>query len=96
MDGMLEIAEDIFQMPVRKGVPTGVATATTGRQKVRLTEGGFSTMIQDPKFSTGVGLVLYGAAYDPLPVDVAPRGISPRRDTSGIAKRFTSWVREMF
>jgi cell division protein FtsA len=101
MEGMLEIAEDIFQMPVRKGVPSGVATARAGRSKVRLTEGGFAGMIQDPKFATGVGLVLYGAAHEPLPVDVAaPRvvGGKPRgaEDGPGIARRFTSWVREMF
>ena len=99
MEGMLEIAEDIFQMPVRKGVPTGVATATAGRQKIRLTEGGFAGMIQDPKFSTGVGLVLYGATHDPMPVEAAPRvggGMRPRDEGPGLARRFTSWVREMF
>jgi cell division protein FtsA len=100
MEGMLEIAEDIFQMPVRKGVPSGVATARTGRNKVRLAEGGFAGMIQDPKFATGVGLVLYGAAHEPLPVDVtAPRAPGRARsaeDGPGIARRLTSWVKEMF
>ncbi|MCA9706893.1 MAG: cell division protein FtsA [Myxococcales bacterium] len=93
MEGMLEIAEDIFQMPVRKGVPSGVATV--GRQKMHLTEGGFAGMIQDPKFSTGVGLVLYGAAHDPLPLEVGARP-NKREDGPGIARRLTEWVREMF
>lgn len=100
MEGMLEIAEDIFQMPVRKGVPSAVAAApaTHGRHKVRLTEGGFAAMIQDPKFSTGVGLVLYGAAHEPMAVEtIAPRMARPGEPAGpGIASRFTSWVREMF
>ncbi len=98
MDGMLEIAEDIFQMPVRKGVPTAVAAAGAGRQKVRLTEGGFAGMIQDPKFSTGVGLVLYGAAHDPLPMQAVERSGRAGAESAGpgITRRLTDWVREMF
>jgi cell division protein FtsA len=95
MDGMAEIVEDIFQMPVRRGVP--VHGASFGRGQPTLTEGGFAQMIQDPKFSTGVGLVLYGSAHQPVATLEAPamRGaIGERRP--GIGKRFVSWVREMF
>src|SRR5690606_31880316 len=63
MDGMLEIAEDIFQMPVRLGSP--VYADGNGRD-LGLTEGGFASVIQDPKFATGVGLVLYGARNEPV------------------------------
>jgi len=89
MEGMLEIAEDIFQMPVRKGAPGAVAP---GRSTLRLAEGGFAGVIADPKFATGVGLVLYGAAHEPLRIE--PHKHKPKDD--GIARRFGAWVREMF
>ncbi|MCY1012499.1 rod shape-determining protein [Nannocystis pusilla] len=92
MEGMTEIVEDVFQMPVRRGVP--VHGASFGRGQPSLTEGGFAQVIQDPKFSTGVGLVLYGAAHQPMAaVEVQqPRG--ERRP--GIGKRFVGWMRDMF
>ena len=89
MEGMLEIAEDIFQMPVRKGSPVAV---TPGRSHLRLAEGGFAGVIADPKFATGVGLVLYGAAHEPLRVEPNKQ----RSKDDGIARRFGAWVREMF
>lgn len=71
MQGMTEIAEDIFQMPVRLGTP--VYADGNGRE-IGLTEGGFASVIQDPKFATGVGLVLYGARNEPveMTIDAAP------------------------
>ncbi len=47
MAGIVELAEQVFEMPVRLGIPTGV--------------GGLSANVADPRFSTGVGLVLHGA-----------------------------------
>lgn len=46
MPGMTELAEQIFNLPVRRGVPRGV--------------GGLVEVIQSPLYATGVGLVLYG------------------------------------
>jgi cell division protein FtsA len=46
LDGMPEIAEQIFDLPIRRGCPTGV--------------GGLSDHINSPTFATGVGLTLYG------------------------------------
>ncbi len=91
MEGMLEITEDIFQMPVRVGVP---GQGGSRRGGLNLVESGFAGVIQNPKFATGVGLILYGATHEPLEaaVDAGFRG--DRRP--GIGKRFTSWVREMF
>ena len=45
LDGMVEIAESIFDLPVRRGSPLGV--------------GGLIDHIDNPAFSTAVGLVLY-------------------------------------
>ncbi len=47
LDGIVEIAEQIFGLPVRIGSPKDI--------------GGLKDVVNDPKFSTAVGLLLYGA-----------------------------------
>ena len=49
MEGIPELAEQIFDLPVRRGEPKGV--------------GGLVDIISSPLHATGVGLVLYGAAH---------------------------------
>jgi cell division protein FtsA len=49
MEGVPELAEQLFDMPVRRGVPRGV--------------GGLTDVISNPMFATGVGLGIYGAAH---------------------------------
>jgi len=49
LDGMVELAEEIFDMPVRLGRPQGV--------------GGLVDVVSSPMYATGVGLVLYGQRY---------------------------------
>ena len=44
---MPEIAEQIFDLPIRRGFPGGV--------------GGLADHVNSPTFATGVGLVLYGS-----------------------------------
>lgn len=46
MEGAVEFAEEIFQMPVRLGAPIGVQ--------------GLSDYVADPVYSTGVGLLKFG------------------------------------
>jgi cell division protein FtsA len=46
LDGLPELAEQIFDLPVRRGTPHDV--------------GGMVTVIDSPVYTTGVGLVLYG------------------------------------
>ncbi len=46
MFGMVELAEEVFHMPVRVGLPQYV--------------GGLSEVIRNPVYSTGVGLILFG------------------------------------
>ncbi len=48
MTGMVELAEEIFHMPVRLGVPESV--------------GGLSEVVKNPIYATGVGLVQFGHA----------------------------------
>jgi len=47
MEGMPELAEQIFNVPVRRGTPTGVE--------------GLVDLVNSPMYATGVGLVLYGS-----------------------------------
>jgi cell division protein FtsA len=47
LEGMPELAEFIFEMPVKRGVPQNI--------------GGLRDVVNSPKFATGVGLLKYGA-----------------------------------
>ena len=49
LEGITELAEQIFNMPVRRGCPTGI--------------GGLNDMVNSPMYATGVGLVLYGSKH---------------------------------
>ena len=46
MEGVIELAEEIFHMPVRVGVPQYVT--------------GLADVVKNPIYSTGVGLLLFG------------------------------------
>ncbi len=46
MDGITELAEQVFALPVRRGLPIGIT--------------GLVDVVKGPMYSTGVGLVLYG------------------------------------
>jgi cell division protein FtsA len=46
MDGITELAEQVFNLPVRRGLPIGIT--------------GLVDVVKGPMYSTGVGLVLYG------------------------------------
>ena len=46
MEGMPELGEQIFNMPVRRGLPIGI--------------GGLVDVVNSPIYATGVGLVLHG------------------------------------
>ncbi len=64
MPGIVELAEQVFEMPVRLGVPQGL--------------GGLSANVADPRFATGVGLVLHAAQA---------RRASPAAPATGSARR---------
>jgi cell division protein FtsA len=60
LEGITELAEHIFNMPVRRGRPIGF--------------GGLTNVVDSPMFATGVGLVLYGSKHTSR--DVATGGRS--------------------
>ncbi|MFZ5586559.1 MAG: cell division protein FtsA [Thermodesulfobacteriota bacterium] len=47
LEGLTEMAEQIFNMPARRGYPMGV--------------GGLADVVNNPMYATAVGLILYGA-----------------------------------
>ncbi|MEN9722561.1 MAG: hypothetical protein RJB38_547 [Pseudomonadota bacterium] len=47
LEGMPELAECVFEMPVKRGLPMGI--------------GGLRDVVNSPKYATGVGLLKYGA-----------------------------------
>jgi len=46
MQGMVELGEEIFHLPVRLGLPRNI--------------GGLSAVVKTPRYATGVGLLVYG------------------------------------
>jgi cell division protein FtsA len=60
LDGMPEIAEQIFDLPIRRGYPGDV--------------GGLTDHVASPTFATAVGLVMYAARNAPAETGRAPMG----------------------
>jgi cell division protein FtsA len=48
LEGLLDLAEEIFEAPVRPGTPTDI--------------GGLQDVVRSPMYATGVGLALFGAS----------------------------------
>lgn len=60
MEGSVEIAGEIFDMPARLGVPFGI--------------GSYSDAVFNPAYSTGVGLIHYGVKYSEKSDKIRVRG----------------------
>jgi cell division protein FtsA len=81
LPGAAELASNIFNLPVRIGVP--------------LSAGGLVEEYRSPAFATAVGLMLEG--YDREERKNPERGaeIKPR-DKAPLFGRFTDWIRKEF
>ncbi len=81
MEGMIDLAEEVFHMPVRLGIPQGV--------------GGLSGVVHNPIYATGVGLVLYGArARGGSRFGLAPQ--APAVGLGGVLGKMKSWFQGNF
>ena len=81
MEGMIDLAEEVFHTQVRLGIPQGV--------------GGLSGVVHNPIYATGVGLVLSGAMARTggrygLAVPSAPVGVK------GVLGKMKSWFQGNF
>jgi len=81
LEGITELAENVFNLPTRRGYPIGV--------------GGLVDVVNNPIYSTGVGLLLYGFKNS--------KGRKKRFIRSGsffnkktILKRIRDWFQEIF
>ena len=78
LDGMPEIAEQIFDLPIRRGCPVGV--------------GGLADHVNSPTFATGVGLVLYGCRNSMGDASRAPVGARRARARRRAAARLVQGI----
>ena len=78
MEGVVELAEEIFHMPVRVGLPQTVA--------------GLTDIVRNPIYSTGVGLLQYGATRQE---DGPGRG-GKVAAKAGAWTRFRGWLQNNF
>jgi cell division protein FtsA len=78
MDGVCEIAEQALGLPTRRGVPTKI--------------GGLVDVVRSPAYSTGVGLVMFGAAQ----TSESRTGTRDADDRPGLFKRAWGRLAEMF
>ncbi len=79
MEGVVELAEEIFHMPVRVGFPQTVT--------------GLTDIVRNPIYSTGVGLLQYGAARqdDSVPRPAARGPVEP-----SALERLKGWFKNNF
>ena len=86
MEGAVELAEEIFHMPVRLGVPHGVK--------------GLDDVVRNPIYSTGVGLLMYGLQKQSDGISFS--GIGSRDSYSSdepkapLFERLQAWVKGNF
>lgn len=80
LEGTAILAEEVLEMPVRIGYPLGVT--------------GLIDSIQDPKFATGVGLVLYGVERGEEEARVA--GGNGRSLWARAFQRTRAWLGDFF
>ena len=78
MKGMVELGEEIFHMPVRLGMPRNV--------------GGLSEVVGNPRYATGVGLVLMGQQQ----VERHLQGQLESNSFSQVLNRMKSWFQGNF
>ena len=78
MEGAVELAEEVFHMPVRIGIPLEVE--------------GLTDMVKDPRFSTGVGLILFGKQNQ----EMSAYEFSELKGLAGIISKMKKWFQGNF
>jgi cell division protein FtsA len=81
MEGVIELAEEIFHMPVRIGMPQGVR--------------GLADIVRNPIYSTGVGLLLYGMRQQQHQ-ERSHHPVSVKESQISVIKRVKNWLKDNF
>lgn len=79
VDGAVELAEEVFQVPVRLGVPVNIA--------------GAKEVVNNPSYSTGIGLLLHGCMQQK---SGAPISFAMKEGINGLFTRMKSWFQGNF
>ena len=79
-EGMVELAEEVFNKPVRRGVPQGI--------------GGLTDVVNSPVYATAVGLVQFASQNEREVSSRIPQTGGPQ--VQGMFYRMRSWIGEMF
>ncbi|GAW67799.1 cell division protein FtsA [Geoanaerobacter pelophilus] len=80
LEGMPELAEQIFNLPVRRGLPQRI--------------GGLTDVVNSPVYATGVGLVVYGSknvGVHEFPIQQSDETVFRR-----VSRRMKDWFGEFF
>ena len=80
LEGMPELAEQVFNLPVRRGLP----------QKI----GGLVDVVNSPAYATGVGLVVYGSKN--MGIREFPTSQSDENLFRRVSRRMKEWFGEFF
>jgi cell division protein FtsA len=80
LEGMPELAEQIFNLPVRRGLPHNI--------------GGLVDVVNSPVYATGVGLVVYGSRNSGALE--FPTGKPEGNLFGSVFGRMRTWFREFF
>jgi cell division protein FtsA len=80
LEGMPELAEQIFNLPVRRGLPQRI--------------GGLTDVVNSPVYATGVGLVVYGSKN--VGVHEFPTQQSDETVFRRVSRRMKDWFGEFF
>ncbi|MCG6975398.1 MAG: cell division protein FtsA [Acidiferrobacterales bacterium] len=81
LQGMVELAEEVFHMPVRLGVPQNIS--------------GLTGVVENPMYATGVGLVQFGAMQREGS-DYTKRKSGSTAGVQGVWDRMKSWFQGNF
>src|SRR5512137_2744079 len=80
LEGMPELAEQVFNLPVRRGIPEKI--------------GGLVDVVNSPVYATGVGLVVYGSKN--VGVHEFPSAQSDENVFRRVTRRMKEWFGEFF
>ena len=81
MEGVIELAEEIFHMPVRIGLPQGVK--------------GLADIVRNPIYSTGVGLLLYGVKQQQHQVR-SHNPVQVKDSQVPLIRRIKNWIKNNY
>jgi cell division protein FtsA len=82
MEGVPELAEAVFDLPVRRGLPETV--------------GGLADVVKSPIYSTAVGLALHGARFETVPIATVVGPTTDGNALVRLSRRLARWFGQFF